>query len=86
LGHGEVQATLRADGVSTLQETGISGLWWIEHRDARGELIAELLEVATTPAILAASTEDMVAASRALRSRLEVTHSAAARMTHATLS
>ncbi len=45
LGHGEVEASVNAEGVSTLRETRIAGVWWVEHRDARGELIAEMLEV-----------------------------------------
>src|SRR5271155_3647496 len=30
LGHGEVHASLHSDGVSTLQETAVSGVWWVE--------------------------------------------------------
>jgi hypothetical protein len=33
LGNGEVQATLNAEGPSTLRETQFAGIWWIEHRD-----------------------------------------------------
>jgi hydrogenase maturation protease len=33
LGEGEVQATVTADGLSTIRETRISGVWWVEHRD-----------------------------------------------------
>ena len=28
----------------------MSGVWWVEHRDAQGELMAELLEVTQVPA------------------------------------
>ena len=49
LGDGEVQATVTAQGVSTIRETRISGIWWVEHRDPQGELIAELLEVTRVP-------------------------------------
>jgi hydrogenase-1 operon protein HyaF len=78
LGDGEVQVTLNAEGVSTLQETGVSGVWWVEHRDRQGEVVAELIEVAPIPAILQASTEDMAASAAELRARLSVDHTAPA--------
>jgi hydrogenase-1 operon protein HyaF len=86
LGQGEVHATLRADGVSSLQETGVSGIWWVEHRDKQGELVAELIEVTAIPAILEASAEEMAAGALTLRSRLAIKPSAAPRIAHATLS
>jgi hydrogenase-1 operon protein HyaF len=70
LGEGEVRATIQTQGLSTLRETRMSGVWWVEHRDARGELIAELLEVAQVPAILASASEEIAAAARALREHL----------------
>jgi hydrogenase-1 operon protein HyaF len=78
LGEGEVQVTLNAEGVSSLQETGVSGVWWIEHRDRQGDVIAELIEVAPIPAILRATTEDMAAGATELRARLSMHHSAPA--------
>jgi len=86
LGKGEVHATLHADGVSTLQETGVSGVWWVEHRDRHGDLVAELIEVTVIPKILEASTEDMAMSACELRTRLATTHKAQAGMDHATLS
>jgi hydrogenase-1 operon protein HyaF len=70
LGEGEVRATIQTQGLSTLRETRMSGVWWVEHRDAQGELIAELLEVAQVPAILASASDEIVAAARALREHL----------------
>lgn len=78
LGQGEVRATLNAEGVSVLQETGMSGVWWIEHRNQDGDLIAELIEVTAFPQILGASIEEMAASVCALR---EIT----ARANHAIL-
>jgi hydrogenase-1 operon protein HyaF len=86
LGRGEVQATLTADGVSSLQETGVSGVWWIEHRDRHGELIAELIEVAAIPQILEVSSDEMIASAQALRERLSISHEAPVKTDHATLS
>ncbi|HTV95534.1 MAG TPA: hydrogenase expression/formation C-terminal domain-containing protein [Steroidobacteraceae bacterium] len=71
LGEGEVRATIQAQGRSMVRETRISGVWWVEHRSARGELTAELLEVAQVPAILASAPDEIAAAAGALRDHLE---------------
>lgn len=73
LGHGEVTATLEAQGISTLRETAVAGVWWTEHRDQEGALTAELLDIALTPPILAAHPSDVVMAAAALRRRLGTT-------------
>jgi len=70
LGDGEVKATFDADGVSRIDETGIAGVWWVEHRDRQGDIIAELIEVALFPPILSCAAEDLAPASRALEIRL----------------
>ena len=70
LGEGEDQATVTADGLSSIRETRISGVWWVEHRDARGELTAELLEVTRFPEILATASDEIAAAARALREHM----------------
>ena len=70
LGEGEVRATIQTQGLSIVRETGTCGVWWVEHRDAQGELKAELLEVAHVPAILSSATDEIAAAALALRERL----------------
>jgi hydrogenase-1 operon protein HyaF len=70
LGTGEVRATLGAGGVSTFIETRYAGLWWVEHRDPAGEVIAELFEVTPVPQILASSLSEVGAGARELRSAL----------------
>ncbi len=70
LGEGEVHATFEAEGVSTVRETSIAGLWWIEHRNQDGELIAELLEVARVPEILSRAHDEIAAGGHALRQRI----------------
>ncbi len=72
LGQGEVQATVNAEGLSMLRETGVSGVWWVEHFDPRGELIAELLEVTRVPQLLASASDEIAAGARALRERITV--------------
>jgi hydrogenase-1 operon protein HyaF len=70
LGDGEVDVTLTLDGDSRVRETGIAGVWWIEHRDGRGELIADLLEVARIPEILQADAGDVARSAGLLRARI----------------
>jgi hydrogenase-1 operon protein HyaF len=69
LGDGEVHATLKAQGLSTARETGVAGVWWIEHRDAHDGLLAELLEVARFPQILASAPDEIRNAASALQAR-----------------
>jgi hydrogenase-1 operon protein HyaF len=70
LGRGEVQATLDANGRSTMRETRVSGVWWIEHFDERGEAIAELIEVTRVPAILTSAPDEIAAGARDLRAQI----------------
>jgi hydrogenase-1 operon protein HyaF len=67
LGEGEVQATVNAEGLSKIRETHISGVWWVEHFDRHGDLLAELIEVTLVPQILASASDEVSAGARALR-------------------
>jgi hydrogenase-1 operon protein HyaF len=70
LGEGEVRATLDAQGLSTVCETRIAGVWWVEHRDPQGELVAELLEVTRVPDILVSAPDDIAAGAQTLRRQI----------------
>ena len=70
LGTGEVQATIDADGPSTVRETGIAGVWWTEHRNRHGELLAELIEVCRVPEILVLAQDELAPGARRLRERI----------------
>ncbi len=70
LGDGEVQATINAQGLSMLRETRVSGVWWVEHFDPRGELIAELIEVTRVPQLLASASDEIAAGVRSLREQI----------------
>ena len=59
LGEGEVDIRLDTAGRSRIRETGIAGVWWVEHRDADGQLLVELIEVARVPEIVGAPPADM---------------------------
>jgi hydrogenase-1 operon protein HyaF len=73
LGEGEVLASVNAQGMSKVRETGVSGLWWVEHRDAQGDLIAEMIEVTRVPQILASASDEIIAGARALRAQITAT-------------
>jgi hydrogenase-1 operon protein HyaF len=70
LGEGEVRAEVQALGTSEVRETSYRGVWWITHRDAAGELSAELIEVTPLPAVLASDADEIADALAGLRARL----------------
>ncbi|MGO9930254.1 MAG: hydrogenase expression/formation C-terminal domain-containing protein [Steroidobacteraceae bacterium] len=72
LGDGEVQATVNSSGLSSIRETSFPGIWWVTHRDAQGETIAELLEVTRVPQMLSSASDEIAAAARALRERMSL--------------
>jgi hydrogenase-1 operon protein HyaF len=73
LGDGEVQASLDALGRSIIRETRVPGLWWVEHRDPDGELIAESIEVTRIPHILLSALDEIGAGAAALRAQIAST-------------
>jgi len=78
LGQGEVQATVNAEGLSKIHETGVSGVWWVEHFDRHEALLAELIEVSRVPEILSSASDEIAAGARTLRA--QITAAAAAPM------
>lgn len=67
LGPGEVEITLRADGDSSIRETGVQGVWWTEHRDRNGAVIASFIEIARVPEILLVPSEQLRGGAERLR-------------------
>lgn len=61
LGEGEVQATVNALGESRITETAFPGIWWVEHRNPQGEVVAQFLEVTYVPGILESQRDDVIA-------------------------
>ena len=59
LGPGEVEITLRADGDSNIRELGVQGVWWTEHRDRNGDVIACFIEIGRVPEILVVPGEEL---------------------------
>jgi len=71
LGKGEVSATVEAFGPTMVVETGLSGVWLVEHKDAEGRRLTLHLEVCRVPAILVTPEEDVAEALAASRSANE---------------
>jgi hydrogenase-1 operon protein HyaF len=59
LGSGEVSITLDAEGESTLAETAFPGVWWVTHRNQRGDVLCELIEIAFVPYLVGAPRDDV---------------------------
>jgi hydrogenase-1 operon protein HyaF len=70
LGQGEVLAKLDAIGPSDIFETRYPGVWWLTHRNAEGDIVADVIEVTRCPDILKSQPEDMGAGLSRLRSVL----------------
>lgn len=70
LGEGELTATFDSAGVSTIRETGVAGIWWIEHRDPEDKIVADLIEVTTVPELLVSQPAEVRRGARQLRQRL----------------
>ncbi|MCU0812333.1 MAG: hydrogenase expression/formation protein [Thiobacillaceae bacterium] len=59
LGQGEISVTLQANGESTLAETACPGIWWVTHRNEKGVVGSEFLEVAYVPELVKAHPGDV---------------------------
>ncbi len=70
LGAGEVHATISALGDSHVAETGIPGVWRIDHFDARGETLSRFVEVTFFPSILKTQAADAEVGLARLTARL----------------
>ena len=71
LGHGEVNATLDVAGQSEIRETAYSGVWWIRHLGAGGQVATEEIAITPLPEILRAHTHDIQAAAEKIRQRAD---------------
>lgn len=71
LGKGELNATLEILGSSHVEETGIPGVWRIDHFDQNGDTLSRFVEVTFLPEILKTQREDAEAGLARLAVRLE---------------
>jgi hydrogenase-1 operon protein HyaF len=74
LGEGELRATLDSLGESIIRETAYPGVWWLEHRNAAGEIVGRFLEITRTPDILKSQATDIDAGRDVLQQRLNRLH------------
>ena len=70
LGEGELRATLDSLGESIIRETAYPGVWWLEHRNAAGEVVGRFIEITRTPKILKSQTVDIEAGRDVISQRL----------------
>ena len=71
LGEGELRMDLQALGHSRIRESSLPGIWWLRHEGPDGRLLAEHIEVATVPSIVAAHAEDLAPARTRLATLVE---------------
>lgn len=71
LGEGAVAARIDALGPTEVRETGIAGVWWVRHRNAQDEIVAEFIEIGAVPEILKTPHEDARDGLRVLQDRLQ---------------
>lgn len=59
LPRGEVSAYVTSHGVTEVRETIYSGVWWIVHKNAKGDIVTEWIQVTYIPDILKSCKEDI---------------------------
>ncbi|AOV16564.1 hypothetical protein BJI67_05310 [Acidihalobacter aeolianus] len=59
LGRGEISARFDALGEAEIYETGFPGVWWTTLRAESGEVVAELIDIALQPPLLASHPVDV---------------------------
>ena len=72
LGTGEVTVTVNVLGPSYIKETGVPGIWWVTHCNADDSIMAELVEVASVPEILATKSEEFLGSIAQLDSMIKL--------------
>lgn len=70
LGDGEVSAAVSVLGESLVRETGIAGVWRVDHFDEKGEYQSRFIEITFLPEILKSQREDTVSGVETLSERL----------------
>lgn len=70
LGTGEVRVEVNALGPSSVVETAIRGVWWVTHRNAADQVMAEFLEVSFCPDIVRSQRDDVQESLEHLNARL----------------
>ena len=79
LGEGELNARLDSLGESIIRETAFPGVWWLEHRNAAGEVVGRFVEITHTPDILKSQDVDISVGRGVLREKINSLQEAQAR-------
>jgi hydrogenase-1 operon protein HyaF len=66
LGEGEVRIECDLDGPSSIRETAYPGVWWLIHRDPRGVITGEFIEITRIPDLVPAHPDDIISGSERL--------------------
>lgn len=59
LGRGEIEISLDLNGTSEVFETTFHGVWWLAHRNEKGVLTGEYIEVNRVPELIPAHPDDI---------------------------
>lgn len=59
LGVGEVKASIKSIGSSSIRETAYRGIWWIIHYGEDKAVLSELIEVTQVPEILVTHEDEI---------------------------
>lgn len=59
LGEGEARIELNLGGLTLCRETSVPAVWWVEHYNNTGTLVAEFIEVAEVPHILSYEADEL---------------------------
>lgn len=59
LGQGEIDISLDIGGPSEIRETAFHGVWWLVHRNDKGVLTGEFIEVTRVPELVSAHIDDI---------------------------
>ncbi|HEY0634478.1 MAG TPA: hydrogenase expression/formation C-terminal domain-containing protein [Gammaproteobacteria bacterium] len=70
VGEGEIRAEVYNLGMTHIQQTGASGVWWITHYNEEQDVIGEFLEIAFCPEALIADVTAVEEGMDALQARL----------------
>jgi hydrogenase-1 operon protein HyaF len=70
LGVGEVKAQIDCLGPTSIDETAVSGVWWITHYSADSRTVGEFIEVTACPDILNTPRSQLLSGLSLLRTRL----------------
>ena len=71
LGHGEVDISLSALGISEIYETLFSGVWVIKHRDEENQFNGLFIEIGDVPDIILSQQDDRITAAMELQELID---------------